>query len=224
MPQSKPQGFIFDLDGTLIDSVAGLAHACQAMCDQLNLPQPSEEQVRHWVGNGAERLIKRALTQSMDGEPEADLLEKAKALFLEAYEKCCADHAEPYEYVNDALAELHSQQIPMALATNKPIKFTMQILVHLGWVEYFTHVSGGDNYAKKKPDPYPLEQVAKHWNVDANNLAMVGDSENDVKAGRSAGMTTICVPYGYNHGQPIEDAAPDYIIKDFSQLKQFITS
>jgi phosphoglycolate phosphatase len=210
---------LFDLDGTLVDSVPDLTTAVDAMLAELGRSPAGEAKVREWIGNGAQRLVKRALVGAMDGEPAATLFEQAFPRFLEHYQQHLCERTRLYDGVADCLAELRSQELPLGVVTNKPERFTQPLLAALGIARDFAVVVGGDTLAQKKPHPAPLLYAAEQLGVAPAAVLMVGDSRNDVLAARQAGMPVVCVPYGYNHGEDIRLTAPDAVVEDLRQLK-----
>lgn len=215
-----PQLVLFDLDGTLVDSVPDLAQAVDKMLLALGRPSAGEAKVRTWVGNGAVMLVKRALSDNMSPTSEDADFDHAYALFLEYYAAATADRSELYPGVKACLAALAEANIAMGVVTNKPIEFTHPMLASFGLEKYFQVVLGGDSLATKKPSPEPLWQAAKQCGVEIEQTLMVGDSKSDLGAARAAGCPVACVPYGYNHGLDIADFKPDLIVDQLDQLTQ----
>lgn len=218
------EAILFDLDGTLVDSVPDLAAATDAMLVELGRPPAGEAQVREWVGNGAERLVKRALTGEMDGEPSAAELERAFPLFMAQYQQHLYGQSRLYPGVKECLADLRERGLALGLVTNKPERFIAPLLTALGIAEDFAVVVGGDTLAQKKPHPAPLLHAAQQLSVEPAAALMVGDSRNDVLAARRAGMSVVCVPYGYNHGEDIHLTSPDAVVEDLRELAGLLKS
>ena len=212
-----PKLIMFDLDGTLVDSVPDLSSAVQKMLAAMGLPLSNEDQVRVWVGNGAHQLVKRALVFAAPERAEA-LFDEAFSLFMAFYAQGVAVDSCLYPDVKETLSVLHQQGITLAVVTNKPECFTYPLLKYLGIEEYFAYVLGGDSLAEKKPHPLPLQHLFEKMGIRPNQALMVGDSVNDVQAARAAGCPVVAVPYGYNHGEPIESAKPDQVISSVSLL------
>ncbi len=217
-----PELVLIDLDGTLIDTVPDLAYAIDGMMSQLDLPQRGEEKVRHWIGNGVERLVKRALLDSNEGEPDEKLFQSALHLFKLLYASINGRHSTLYPGVREGLEWLKSQNFVLVCITNKAEQFTLPLLEALEITQYFQLVISGDSLPKKKPDPLPLLHAAKSFKIDPHSSLMLGDSINDVQAARAAGFQIICVSYGYNHGEDIRTAHPDAVIDSFAQLPSVI--
>jgi len=216
-----PALVLFDLDGTLVDSVPDLAQAVDRMLQALDRQPAGVARVRDWVGNGAQMLVKRALAGQHDVdqiELDAELFERGYGLFLDYYGEATADQSELYPGVIECLDGLKARGIAMAVVTNKPIGFTRSMLEGFGLSDYFPVVLGGDSLPTRKPDPEMLQVAMRQSGATAAQTLMVGDSLNDVGAARNAGCPVACVPYGYNHGLPIEQAEPDLIVDRLDQL------
>ena len=213
-----PRLAMFDLDGTLLDSVPDLAVAVDRMLATLGREPAGIEQVRLWVGNGARVLVRRALAGDLrhDGVDEA-LAEEALALFMEAY----ADNHQltrVYPGVIETLDWLRQQDVALALITNKPARFLPELLADKGLAGYFQWLVGGDTLPQQKPDPAALFWVMDKAGVSAAEALFVGDSRNDVRAAKAAGVTCVALSYGYNHGEPIADEQPALVLDDLRQL------
>jgi len=213
---------LIDLDGTLVDSVPDLANAIDQMMLQLAMPVRGIDAVTQWIGNGAGRLVKRALVNSMDGEPSEALFQKALPLFEVAYAANNGKHSYLYDGVEVGLNYLQQQGYRLGCVTNKPIAFTLPLLEAMGIADFFDVTIGGDQVERIKPDPQSLLIAAEKLRVDPKQAVMLGDSVSDVMAARAAGMPIICVSYGYNHGQDIRSHHPDAVIDSLAQLKTLI--
>jgi len=218
---SLPSLVLFDLDGTLIDSVPDLALAVDQMLKALDRESVGELAVRGWVVNGAQMLVQRALTGDMEPDLEtldAELFERAFSLFLNCYEDCSAGKSELYAGVREYLDWLKSQGVTMGLVTNKPIRFTEPLLQTFALDHYFSVVLGGDSLPQKKPDPMPLHFAMEQLSVTPQQTLMVGDSRSDIHAAQAAGCPVVAVSYGYNHGEPVANYQPDLIVDNLLQL------
>ena len=213
-----PKLVMFDLDGTLIDSVPDLAAAVDVMLGQLGREAAGVEQVRHWVGNGARVLVRRALAGDIEhahiGEAET---EQALEMFLEAY---AGDQARSTVYpgVRALLDRLQGEQVPLALITNKPSRFVPELLADKQLDGYFRWLVGGDTLPVQKPDPAALHWVMQQAGVEAGQALFVGDSRSDVLAAKAAGVPVVAVSYGYNHGRPIASENPDLLVDSLDAL------
>ncbi len=218
----KPRLILIDLDGTLVDSVPDLAYSVDGMMQAIGRQPWGEERVRDWVGNGVERLVRRALTGSLDGEPEEAEFERAYPVFLELYARHNGERSRPYPGVQEGLEWLSSTGFTLGCITNKAAQFTEPLLQALGLARFFQITISGDSLPKKKPDPMPLLHACEHFGIPPEQSMMLGDSVSDVKAARAAGFDIVCVSYGYNHGNDIRDAEPDAVIDSFVELQGLI--
>lgn len=210
----------FDLDGTLLDSVPDLAVAADQAVQALGYPGVSEEKVRDYVGNGADVLVGRALSQSMTIDPElsSELLVKARELFDDFYDKSGHKLSHLYPAVKETLSELQQAGFTLALVTNKPSKFVPEILEQHGIDRFFVDVLGGDAFPEKKPNPVALNWLMEKHNCQPQEMLMVGDSKNDILAAKNAGCYSFGLTYGYNHGEPISASKPDFVADIIADL------
>ena len=214
----KPEMVLIDVDGTLVDSVPDLAFCVDEMMLRLGLQPHGEEPVRNWVGNGVERLVRRALVGQLNGEPDEQLFEQAYPIFLELYADNICKRTQLYPGVSEGMEYLQSRGYKLGCVTNKAEKFTLPILKQLNIYDAFEIVVSGDTLDVKKPDPGPLLYAAEKLQVAPNDSLMLGDSQSDVKAARAAGFQIICMSYGYNHGEDIRQYAPDQVIDTMIEL------
>lgn len=216
-----PAAMLFDLDGTLIDSVPDLAVAVDFMLTRQQFAAAGEDKVRNWVGNGALRLVQRALADALELEESAldqQLVDDSLQHFFGAYAADCCRHTTVYAGVIEALEHWQSQGIAMACVTNKPMRFTLPILAHYGLERFMPVTVAGDSLDVKKPDPLPLFHACEQLDVAAERTVMVGDSHNDIRAAKAAGMASVAVSYGYNHGAPIAVESPGIIVDSLAEL------
>lgn len=210
---------LIDVDGTMVDSVPDLAFCVDEMMKRVDMAPHGEQRVRDWVGNGVERLVRRALIGKLDGEPDEALFERAYPEFFQLYRENTSKRSRLYPGVREGLDYLQSAGLPLGCVTNKAAEFTEPLLKDLGVFNYFALVVSGDTLPRKKPDPLPLLHAAGFFKVAPADALMVGDSVNDVAAARAAGFQVVCVPYGYNHGEDIRKARPDAVIETLAGLR-----
>ena len=215
----KPGMILIDVDGTLVDSVPDLAFCIDEMMRRLGREPRGETRVRDWVGNGVERLVRRALVGRLDGEPDEAEFDTAYPVFLELYADNTSKRSLLYPGVVEGLDYLKAAGYALGCVTNKAEQFTIPLLRDLGIDEYFSIVICGDTLEHKKPHPAPLLHAAEFFKVRPAQSLMVGDSISDVTAARAAGFQIACLPYGYNHGEDIRVAEPDVIIETLAHLK-----
>lgn len=215
---SDKQVLIFDLDGTLIDSVPDLANSVNFALKNNHLKTHSQDMIRTFVGNGSYKLCERAT-----GIDDQALIDKVHHDFLAHYAKHSCEQTLAYAGVNEFLPQL-SQRYRLAIATNKPEQFLPSILARFGWERYFGVVVGGDSLPAKKPDPLPLLHICTQLGVASEQAIMIGDSKNDIIAGQNAQMMTLALSYGYNYDEPIAYCNPDKVFDDFGALARFLLS
>lgn len=211
---------MIDLDGTLINTAPDLADCVNIMLERMGRDPWPLDKVSGWIGNGVSRLVKRALTDSMDGEPDSDDYEKAYALFLEAYGENVSAKSRPYDGVVAGLEKLKNMGFRLACVTNKAEAFTRPLLADLELDEYFELVVSGDSLPRKKPDPLPLTHACEYFGITPDQGILIGDSANDVKAAIAAGMPVICVNYGYNQGVDLTTLQTQGVIDSLDKLDQ----
>jgi len=220
-----PKAIFFDLDGTLADSVPDLAFAVDSMLRKMGYDAAGEDKVRLWVGNGARRLVLRALADAKQCDESAvqqSQLANAHALFLEFYAESASRRTLVYPGVLDTLAVLKQQSVRMALITNKPAQFTPHLLKTLGLLSFFDEIVCGDTLPVQKPDPAALLYVMDKWQLQSADCVMVGDSRNDIEAANAAGVRSICVGYGYNHGEDTRSLSATWHIDHFVEIMRIL--
>ncbi|MFK7858408.1 MAG: phosphoglycolate phosphatase [Granulosicoccus sp.] len=217
-----------DLDGTLVDSVGDLHAAVVRMQKTTHRDTASIEDVRHWVGNGIERLVHRAMTGSMDEDASADIFDVALAAFLTAYDDTNGTASQLYPGVESGLEWLTTLKIPLVCVTNKAGRFSRPLVRALGIDKYFKHHIAGDDVENKKPHPAALLEAARLSNARPAHCLVIGDSISDIRAGRAADFSVVAVTYGYNHGRSVSSLTgsdqPDAAIDSFDELPKVLST
>jgi phosphoglycolate phosphatase len=206
------QSVTFDLDGTLLDTIADLAEACRLMLDEVGAPPRSQAEVHSFVGKGMAVLVERCLTH--DQPPSAERLYEAIESFKRHYSTVNGKFCQIYEGVLEGLDAWKASGLKMGVVTNKPAVFTEALIEHMGLSGYFDIVVSGDTTAHKKPHPEPILHACRLLSVPPGRNLHIGDSENDILSARAAGSPTFCVPYGYNEGKPVDSADCDALVSD----------
>jgi len=204
---------LIDLDGTLLDTVPDLAAAVNAMRAELGASSLPVETVASYVGKGADVLVHRALTEALDGRAEEALFARGRESFYRHYRRINGHAALVFPGVPRALSEWRRLGLKLACVTNKPREFTLELLQRVELLATFDTVVCGDDTVEKKPHPAPLLAACKRLGIAASEAVMVGDSENDLLAGRAAGCRVILVEGGYNEGRPVADLPADAIVE-----------
>jgi phosphoglycolate phosphatase len=202
---STVRAFLFDLDGTLIDSKLDLVNSVNFMLREMQRDVLPLATVASYIGHGAPRLVANALGPDA---AEADR-QRGLEIFLAHYNEHNLDATRAYPGVVEGLEAL--QDSPMAVLTNKPKQMSVEILEALSLLKYFRAVYGGDSFEKKKPDPAGAQSILKDLGAQPQEAAMVGDSDVDIKTARNAGMLAIGVNYGFGQHDRTAQPADHYV-------------
>ncbi len=205
------RALIFDLDGTLIDSKLDLALSVNAAVAEMGRPPLPHEQIFGYVGQGAPMLIRQAL----GGGASEQECQHALEFFLAYYHAHMLDHTVTYPGVREGLAQLAGLQ--MAVLTNKPVRFSREILAGLGIAGYFRYVYGGNSFDRKKPDPVGVEHLLREFGAAPREAMLVGDSEIDVQTARNAGTWACGVTYGLGSHR-LTEYPPDILLDTLTEL------
>ena len=217
----------FDLDGTLCHTLPDLVAAANASRAHMGLPPLPDATIESYIGDGIPRLVHRVLTNSRDGDADAPPAEHAEAYryFTAYYLEHLSDKTRPYPQVPETLAALQQRGLALAVITNKNETHAKQLLADLDLARYFAHIYGGDSLPEKKPSPLPLTSTAAAFGVAPHEMLMVGDSANDILAGKAAGCPTVAVTYGYADVRALQQdpaTRADYLIERFDELLNLI--
>ena len=215
----KVQFMLFDLDGTLIDSRRDLTSSINLMLRDVGRPQLDEETVGGFVGDGVRVLVYRCLTAThTDHQPPDDELHKRGIRLMHEHYACeMLKTTRLYTGVAETLRYFSGKR--KAVVTSKEVRFTRLILDHFDIGDCFDCIVGGDTVAARKPDPEPVLAALRTLEAPPADAVMIGDSENDVKAGRAAGARTCAVAYGFRTAEQLRVTEPDVLIDRFDQLK-----
>jgi phosphoglycolate phosphatase len=209
--------YLFDLDGTLVDTAPDLAAALNAALAGRGLRGVDEALTRHWVGHGARVLVEQALIHHDGPLHMVDALCDA---FIEHYRQNVAVHSRPYPEVTETLAALRQLGARMAVVTNKRTALSLPLLEALDLAGYFHSIVCGDTAARPKPAADPALHACAELGLTPADALFVGDSTTDVECARAAGCDVVCVPDGYNHGVAAAELGADAIIRTFRDLLQ----
>ncbi len=233
------KGILFDLDGTLVDSLRDLHAAVNHSMTVLGLEPHSLESVQGFIGNGVRALLARSLlgkeevSTLANDEEKADVLaqhiEKARNInpgrFASAYEAFddyykdnLTQFTRPYSGVIETLSDLSERNIPLAVVSNKPERFTLKVLENLEMNSFFDLVVGGDTAEHPKPHPAPVEFALKRLNLETETTLMLGDSPPDLLSGKRAGCKIGAVSYGFCSRELLDTYEPDFYLDHFSEL------
>lgn len=216
----RAEAVLFDLDGTLVDTLPDLAEAANRTLAEMGLPQRTLEEIATFVGQGINELVRRALgAQAADRE----VLERAQTTFRRHYAAVNGAQSRLYPGAWETLAALRDEGRKLAVVTNKAAQFTLPLLEKLGIAPFFATVVSGDTLPVKKPDPAMLTHaLAQFGGVAPTAAVMVGDSRNDALAARALGMPVFLVTYGYSEGQPISEVPCTAYLDQLPEVINFL--
>jgi phosphoglycolate phosphatase len=217
-PPIEVAAVLFDLDGTLVHTAPDLADAVAHMLAQQGRPPFHETTIEGWIGDGVKRLVKRALTGERDGEPDPLLFERAYADFVDFYGRHVSQRSRPFAGVRQGLEALRAAGVPLACVTSKMGVFTRALLHDLDLARFFELVVAGDTLERTKPDPLPLLYACSQLGVLPAQVVLVGDSENDARAARAAGVAFVAVSHGYTDGRDPRTLGADLLIDSLAEL------
>ena len=211
------EAYLFDLDGTLVDTVPDIDQALNHAQATVGLARVDLSLTRHWIGHGSRTLIKQALEYQQQAAAEPDI-DQHITPFLDYYKANIAAHSRTYAEVNEALSTLHQRGTKLAVVTNKLTELSEPLLQDIGLYEFFDLIVCGDTASKPKPDPAPINLCLEQFALAPEQVLMVGDSETDVLAAQAASVDVACMRDGYNHGVDVATLKADFILKPFAAL------
>lgn len=213
------KGIIFDLDGTLLDTVEDLTDASNEVMKEYGFPCFSINEIKEKVGNGNRKLIERCLP-----EDRQDLIDEALDKFFKHYRQCFRNKSEAFLGIKTTLKYLQSKKILMAVNTNKYNTFCEELVKSkLSEIEFVRIIGSRDNIPNK-PNPYSCEEIIKIMNLNKDEVIFVGDSGVDIETGQNAGIKTVWVSWGSRSRNDIEELKPDYIIDRPEELLSIVES
>lgn len=223
----KYQAILFDLDGTLIDTVPDLADAANAMRQDLDMPILDDEIIGTYIGKGFENMMLRVLAHDLVTQDNAatavlsnldqqqldpDLITRGMLSFRRHYHELNGTKSHLYPDVVAGLDKFKEMGAKLAVVTNKSTEFTSPLLEKMGILHYFEQIICGDTCARKKPHPMPILHACSLLDVDSSQALFIGDSINDALAAQAAGVDMLILPYGYNEGQSVQNLPANAIV------------
>lgn len=210
---------IFDLDGTLTDTLESLEYSVKATLREMGLPEITKEQCRRFVGDGARVLMERALLAA--GEKDYGRLEESLGIYRRIFDENCTYHVTPYPGIVEMLEELKREKVKLAVLSNKPHAQAVKVVKEIFGEGVFDYVSGQQEGIEKKPDPAGVEHIMETLQVDKSSCLYVGDSEVDVQTGKNAGVKTVIVSWGFRTREELNRAGAGTVIDAPGELLEY---
>ena len=201
---------IFDLDGTLADTIASITYCGNLALSRFGLPSFGEEDYKHFVGDGAAMLIRRALLAA--GDERLEHFDEVYETYLEIFAKDCMYQVKPYEGICALLEELKRLSVRIAVLSNKPDRDSLRVVEALFGKGYFDFVQGQREDIPRKPDPAGVYRIIEAFVLPAGDFLYVGDSGVDMKTGRAAGIFTVGVLWGFRDRKELVENGADTVI------------
>ncbi|MFH1573387.1 MAG: HAD-IA family hydrolase [Acidobacteriota bacterium] len=211
--------FLFDLDGTLIDSRRDIALSVNLALERLGLPSLPESRVVDFVGDGVDKLVLRALRESRGGEPGPEILRQGLSVLIEEYGRHLMDYTRLYPGVREMLAALDWGTF--GVVSNKLERFSRSVLSGFGLADHFCVIFGGDTFPQRKPDPTPLLRAMEICGAAPGETVMVGDSPADILAGKAAGVFTCGFGCGFRSPEELRTAGCDILVQSLLDLPRY---
>ncbi|MES2050240.1 MAG: phosphoglycolate phosphatase [Pseudomonadota bacterium] len=217
------QAVIIDLDGTMVDTAPDFLVAINNMRAGFDLAPLDLDTIKRFVGKGSENLIHRVLAIDFSETQIQQHFAGALAEYQRHYLAINGAYSKLYPDVIEGLQALRARGLRLACVTNKPMAFTVPLMAKKEIASYFDLIYGGDSFARKKPDPIALLQVCTDFNLSPSQVLTIGDSSNDAQAARAAACPVLLVPYGYNHGEAIQNVESDGIVASLLVAAQLLS-
>lgn len=211
---------IFDLDGTLTDTLESLTYSVQATLDEMGLGRITGTQCQSFVGNGARYLIDHAIRAA--GDEDGERLEEGMEIYGRIFDENCTYHVTPYEGILPTLQALKDRGIKLAVLSNKPHAQTCKVVRKIFGECIFDYISGQQASIKRKPDPEGIYHILKQLGIPKEECLYVGDSEVDIKTGLSGGLKTVGVTWGFRTEEELKAAGAGILINHPVELLQFV--
>ncbi len=215
----KKKVVIFDLDGTLSDSIHSIKYSGDRTMEKFGYGPFSEEQYKYFVGDGARNLVKRALAAG--GDTELAHFEEAYALYREIFRENCMYRVRPYEGIPELLATLKVQHVKIAVLSNKPHAETVDVVETLYGKGYFDVIEGQKEGLAIKPSPDGVFRILERLSLGAEDLLYLGDTATDMKTGKGAGAFTVGALWGFRDRAELEEGGADAVIEHPLELLRF---
>ena len=211
---------IFDLDGTLTDTLESLAFSVKETLKEMGLPQITTDECRSFVGNGARYLMERSLEAA--GDRELSRIEEGMEVYGRIFDENCTYLVTPYEGITGTLMQMKDKGIKLAVLSNKPHRQTKKVVERIFGEDVFDCVQGQKEGIARKPDPDGIYRLLEEMQAGREECLYVGDSEVDVETGRNAGVRMVGVSWGFRSREVLRAAGAGTIIDSPEELMQFV--
>ena len=211
---------IFDLDGTLTNTLESMTYSVNRTLDEMGLSRITKDQCRMFVGNGARVLIEKSLKVS--GDPKALRIEEGMKVYGRIFDQNCTYHVTPYEGIPGMLKALKEKGMHLAVLSNKPDRQTVKVVKEIFGDGLFDYVQGQKEGIRRKPEPDGVWYLMEQMQVSKEECLYIGDSEVDAATGKNAGLKTIGVLWGFRDRTTLETAGADHLITKPEELLQFV--
>ena len=211
---------IFDLDGTLTNTLESMTYSVNLTLKEMGLSQITKDQCRMFVGNGARVLIEESLKVS--GDPKASRIEEGMKIYGRIFDQNCTDHVTLYEGIPEMLKALKDRGIHLAVLSNKPDRQTVKVVKEIFGDNIFDYAQGQKDGIRRKPEPDGVWYLMEQMQVSKEECRYIGDSEVDAATGKNAGLKTIGVLWGFRDRKTLETAGEDHLIERPEELLQFV--
>ena len=211
---------IFDLDGTLTNTLESMTYSVNLTLKEMGLSQITKDQCRMFVGNGARVLIEESLKVS--GDPKASRIEEGMKIYGRIFDQNCTYHVTPYEGIPEMLKALKDRVIHLAVLSNKPDRQPVKVVKEIFGDNIFDYAQGQKDGIRRKPAPDGVWYLMEQMQVSKEECLYIGDSEVDAATGKNAGLKTIGVLWGFRDRKTLETAGADHLIERPEELLQFV--
>lgn len=210
---------IFDLDGTLLDTIADLAAATNFALAHYGLPTHKEEEYKFFVGNGINKMFERALPEDKRNE---EYITKLRSQFVPYYDVHNSDLSRPYPGMVELLKELQRNNIAIGVASNKYQEAAVKLVLQFFPGVDFSLILGQREGVPSKPDPTIAYEIIEHTGIAKEDTVYIGDSCVDMQTGKNAGVTTVGVSWGFRPKAELESYGPDFIADNADELRKYL--
>lgn len=211
---------IFDLDGTLADTVDSMAYPANLALRELGLPEQPAERFKTFAGDGAKELVKRCLIAG--GDESCSNFEEMQRLYRMYFSKYCMYHVKPYDGILHLLEVMKKKGLKIAVLSNKPHAQAIDVVESIFGKGYFDYVQGQTETVPRKPDPTGALRIAEHFGVKTSECLYMGDTNTDMQTGKAAGMFTTGVLWGFRTREELEENHADWIVGHPMEIEELL--